>query len=132
MDSKVKKVVLALIEKDKQFLLIERANPALKVTWAFPGGVMEGEETEEQAVVREAKEEVGLDVKIVKRLLERKHPNTFVELVYFHCVPENLTNEPQIGEPNEIKSIKWINGPEVKNYFTSDIHPTIKAFLDGI
>ncbi len=61
-------VVDAVIIKDKKVLLIKRKYPAFKGWWALPGGFVDYGETVEKAVVREAKEETGLNVQI-KRLL---------------------------------------------------------------
>lgn len=126
-----KKVVLTLIEKDGRFVLINRVKHHLGLSWAFPGGVTEDKETDEQTAVREAREEVGMDVEVVKKLLERKHPNTFVETVYFHCHPKDTSAEPVNGEDYEISEVKWVPAGEVLSYFTSDVHPTIKNFLAG-
>lgn len=123
-----KKVVLALIVHNGKFLLIRRKLPSFKVEWAFPGGIIEGDETEEQAVVREVKEEVCLDIKVIERLLERKHPNTFVQIVYFHCVPTGSL-ETAIGESYEIAEIAWVDAGEVLTKFTSDVAPLIQKFI---
>ncbi|MCJ7805290.1 NUDIX hydrolase [Patescibacteria group bacterium] len=122
------KVVLALIVKDGKFLLIRRKVRLLKLEWAFPGGVIEDDETDEQAVIREAKEEVGLDVKVVKKLLERKHPDTFVEVAYFDCTPK-ANQTPKNGETYEIAEIAWVPAGEVLNKFTSDVAPEIRKFI---
>ncbi len=55
-------VIIELTGKDNQtgIVLIERKNPPYG--WAIPGGFVDVGETVEQAVVREAKEEVCLDV----------------------------------------------------------------------
>ena len=103
MNVSPRKVVLALIERDGQFILINRLHPHLKLTWAFPGGKIEGEE-------------VRMDVK---------------EVVYLYCQPLDPKQEPGIGEDYEIKEIKWVSTNEVLNYFTSDVHPTIKTFLES-
>jgi 8-oxo-dGTP diphosphatase len=62
------KVVLAadiIIEyDDNSIVLIKRANEPFKDMWALPGGIMDDGETIEQAAVREAKEETGLDVQL--------------------------------------------------------------------
>jgi len=66
------KVVLTadiIIEQgDEKIVLIKRANDPYKDQWALPGGIMDDGETIEQTAVREAKEETGLDVKLVKLL----------------------------------------------------------------
>lgn len=122
------KVVLGLIPKDGKFLLIRRKVRLLKLEWAFPGGVIHEGETDEEAVIREVKEEVGIDVRVKKKLLERKHPDTFIQVAYFHCFPEGKVN-PKIREPHEIAEIAWVKPDEVLEKFTSDVHPTIKKFI---
>lgn len=124
------KVVLALIEKDRKFLLIRRKVKLLKLEWGFPGGVTKKRETEGDGVVREAKEEIGLDVKVIKKLLERKHPDTFVQVVYFHCEPEDNT-KPKIGETYEISEVAWVPAGEVLDKFTSDVDPEIQKFISS-
>ena len=122
------KVVLALIEKSGKLLLIRRKVKLLKLEWAFPGGVTHEGETDEEAVIREAKEEVDIDVKPVKKLLERKHPDTFVQVVYFHCKPKG-SESPKIKEAYEISEVAWVPEKEVLEKFTSDVDPIIQKFI---
>ena len=52
----------AVIIKEGTIALIKRGNEPSKGKWTIPGGLVELTESPEQAVVREAKEETGLDV----------------------------------------------------------------------
>jgi ADP-ribose pyrophosphatase YjhB (NUDIX family) len=52
----------AVIVKECKIALIKRGNEPSKGKWTIPGGLVELAESPEQAVVREAKEETGLDV----------------------------------------------------------------------
>jgi len=52
-----------IINSAKQILLIKRAIEPCVGSWVLPGGLVEIGETTEQAVVREVKEETGLDIK---------------------------------------------------------------------
>ena len=58
----------ALILYEGELVLIRRLNPPFQDQFALPGGFVEIGETVEAAVVREAKEETGLDIKLIKLL----------------------------------------------------------------
>lgn len=88
-------ILIELIDfPDRPIVLIERANPPFG--WAIPGGFVDVGESVEEAAVREAKEEVCLDVRL-KALLgiysnpdrdPRGHTVTAVYIAEAHGSPE--------------------------------------------
>ncbi|MFQ5986003.1 MAG: NUDIX hydrolase [Thermoplasmata archaeon] len=54
--------VAAVVFRDEKVLLVRRKVPPYAGSWSLPGGAVELGETMTQAVVREAREETGLDV----------------------------------------------------------------------
>ncbi len=62
-----------IIELDGGIVLIERKNPPHG--WALPGGFVDYGESFEQAAVREAKEETGLKVELIRQFHTYSDPN---------------------------------------------------------
>ncbi len=62
-----------IIETPEGIVLIERKNPPFG--WALPGGFVDYGETLEEAAVREAKEETGLDVKLLRQFHAYSDPS---------------------------------------------------------
>ncbi|MFZ3384072.1 MAG: NUDIX hydrolase [Candidatus Methanoperedens sp.] len=58
----------ALIIFEGKLVLIKRMNPPFENQFALPGGFVEIGETVEAATVREAKEETGLDIELIRLL----------------------------------------------------------------
>ena len=56
----------AVIILKGKIVLIKRKNPPFRNSFALPGGFVEVGETTEAAVIREAKEETGLSIDIIK------------------------------------------------------------------
>lgn len=54
--------VSAATFRDDRVLIVRRAQPPAKGLYTLPGGVVEAGESLEQAVVREVREETGLDI----------------------------------------------------------------------
>lgn len=63
----------AIIETEGGVVLIERKNPPFG--WAIPGGFVDYGETVEDAVRREAREETGLDIEIVRQFHTYSDPD---------------------------------------------------------
>ncbi|CAK8711987.1 MAG: 8-oxo-dGTP diphosphatase [Candidatus Electronema aureum] len=62
-----------IIELEQGIVLIERKNPP--AGWALPGGFVDYGESYEQAAMREAKEETGLDVTLTRQFHTYSNPN---------------------------------------------------------
>lgn len=67
-------VACAIIIKDNKFLVTQRSEEmALPLKWEFPGGKVEANESPEDCLKREIKEELNLDISIAEKLNENQH-----------------------------------------------------------
>ena len=111
---KVIEVVAALIWRDDKFMICQRpANKARALLWEFVGGKVELGETNEQALIRECREELAitLDVGDVFMDVTHEYPDITVHLTLFNAAIAE--GEPQKLEHNDIK---WITPREIQNY----------------
>ena len=107
---------VALIDPDGRVLLAKRPEgKTLAGLWEFPGGKVEDGETPETALIRELKEELGINV--VQSCLA---PLTFASHAYetFHLLmPLYVCRRWQgIARPLENQELKWVRAQDLKNY----------------
>ena len=100
-----------MLKKGNKILLIKRKNTGYEDgKFAFPAGHVSENESLKTAMVREAKEEVVLDLKkqdlqfltVMFKKAEKKYVN-----FYFFC--EKYQGEAQNGEPDKCEEIGWFD-----------------------
>ena len=81
------KVVAAVIIQDELVLATQRSYGDYKGKWEFPGGKIENNETKEEALIREIKEELSVDIKVNKHYLtvEYQYPDFYLEMDCYLC-----------------------------------------------
>ena len=107
-------VSAALIFRSGQLLITQRlAKAHLGGLWEFPGGKRETGEMFEQCLVREIREELGIEISVGELFEEISHdyPEKFVHLKFFIC--KLISGEPQ---PLDCAAVKWISKSELSNF----------------
>jgi len=109
---KIVEVVGAIIRKDGRYLVGQR--PAGKTQgglWEFMGGKIEPGETPEQALSRECREELDLEIQ-AERIIDsvvHEYPEKTIRLTLIECAPKP-GSEPR---PLEHQQIRWVTVQEL-------------------
>jgi 8-oxo-dGTP diphosphatase len=98
-------VASAIIARDGRVLMTRRRFREGPLLWNFVTGQCEPGETPDQAVVREAQEEVGLTVVPEHQLGERIHPASGRQMVYFACRIEG--GMASLVDHEENAEVRW-------------------------
>ena len=112
--NKAIEVVAALIWEGDKFLICQRPeNKARGLLWEFVGGKVEPVETKEEALARECREELDIDISVGSLFTEviHEYPDITIHLSVFNSVIKN--GEPKLLEHNDLK---WITAEEIPKY----------------
>ncbi len=104
------KVVAAVIRKDSLIFATQRGYGEFKDKWEFPGGKIEENETKEEALIREIKEELNASISIDSfiKQIEYDYPSFHLVMDVYFC----HLNNPHI-ELIEAENAKWLKIEEI-------------------
>jgi 8-oxo-dGTP diphosphatase len=109
-------VACALVDADGRILIAQRP-PGKKMAglWEFPGGKVEAGESPEATLVRELREELGIETKSACLA-----PLTFASHAYedWHLLmPLYVCRRWEgIAQPREGQALKWVRAKELRHY----------------
>lgn len=120
---------VALIRRGREFLISQRKKEdTFGSLWEFPGGKKDHDETFEDCVKREVREELGIDVRVERPFMEirRRYPDRVVWLRFFLCT--HLSGDP---EPIESDAVQWADVADLKRFaFPPANDKVIRRLLD--
>ena len=107
-------VTAAVIYKKGKFLICQRPKGKnCELLWEFPGGKIEPGETGEQCIVREIQEELGVTLRVLRKLTDvlYEYPDRTVHLHFY-------VTEIESGElvRKEHNAFAWITKADIPNY----------------
>jgi len=121
-------VVCAIVEHEGK-VLVARRGPAMRMAgyWEFPGGKVEENESEEGALKREIKEELGLEIEVVSALpaSDWNSGNGLIRLLPFVCSLRG--GRLQLLEHDAVEWVVAIELPE-RHWAPADV-PVVEEYL---
>lgn len=109
-------VVAAIIHHEGMYLSTQRGYGDWKGFWEFPGGKIESEESHCEALVREIREELCMEVEVERLLCTTEYDYSTFHLT-MHCYLCHIAEgTPQLTEhlearwlvPEELHSVQWL------------------------
>lgn len=121
---------MIILEKDGKFLLGKRSEWKAKAPgyWCPISGHIESSESEEEAVIREAMEELGIEVKPIKKFVSTPTHDNTVMLHWWKA--EIISGIPKINN-NENSEIRWFSKEELV-LLTPAFKEDIQILIDSI
>ena len=78
-------VVAAVIKKENLYLIVQRnKHKHLGLKWEFPGGKVEINESFEQALKREIKEELNIEIDILKKIAQENYHDKKINVILYY------------------------------------------------
>lgn len=121
-------VLAAIIFNDEQQVLIaQRSSPSTNAgMWEFPGGKLEVDETPDECIIREIKEELNIDIRVVRpyQIVNYALPDgKNILLMSYLCA--YISGDVQL---NEHSRIEWLNPEKLTDYdFTPADIPIVES-----
>jgi 8-oxo-dGTP diphosphatase len=121
-------VPVIIINSKKEILLGKRSKKSFFYPdkWGLPGGMMEYNENPEETAKREVREELGIEIKIIKKLdIYNRLPNKDCKL---HSIDIPFIAEISKGNPepkDETTKIRWFEPFEIKKIKLAYSHKEI-------
>lgn len=108
------KVGAAIIREKDNILICQRGEGGLcSNLWEFPGGKQEPHETAEQCVIRECKEELGIEIE-VKNILKKttyNYPEKEIFFTFFNASIKSGEIRPKVHQ-----DVRWVLHRELDKY----------------
>lgn len=97
--------------------------------WAFPAGKQRFDETREECVKREVLAETGYEIKPLRQLSLKMHPQFPIIIVYHLCELVSPGPVAKPSESHEVAEIKWVKPSQIKKLITTSLNPEVAKEL---
>ena len=122
------KVLCAIIYIDTKILVTQRSEKMkLPLKWEFPGGKLEENESEIDCIKREIKEEINIEIEILKRLSSSDYDYGTFKIKLIPYLANYISGDIQLFEHNDYR---LLDKSELLNldWAKADI-PIVEEFL---
>ena len=123
---KTLEVVCGIIKEEHGYLIARRKSKVHNDIWEFPGGKVEANETREEAIVRELKEELNYTCRVKDYLMSvvDEREDLCIHVHAYRC--EKIQGDIKLAAHSEVK---WVRVDELDKY---RFEPSDYAILEAL
>lgn len=116
---KEKAIVTLFIQNDEEEILLEKRSTKKGGRYGFISGHIEKEESINEGIIRETKEELGMDIKEndLKLFYKTKQQN---KSYHFYFIKKDINPKTLILQKEEVEDAKWYKISEIKDMIKKD------------
>ena len=107
-------VVAAVIKRNNYYFIAQRnRNKHFAYHWEFPGGKVDNQETFENALKREIKEELAINIRIIHHIASKKHKDDKIDVNVHYFLCESLNENIILSEHEDMK---WLQKNDLTQF----------------
>lgn len=129
-------IAMAIIVQGGQVLMTRRVRERSVLgggvlRWSPPAGKLEPDETPEQTVIREMREELGVEVRVLRLLASRIHPKSPERRLHHYFACEIVSGVAHAADIDEIAEVRWCTLAEADEMVMpyGGFEPEIREYL---
>ena len=123
----------AVIVDQSRVLVVRRGTEPMKGRWTIPGGLVEVGESLSEAVVRETREETGLEVEPIElvELLDRIHREDG-RVRYHYVIADYLCRvvSGTLGAASDVDAVRWVERAEWNSHSALKLDPLTARIIE--
>ena len=105
-------VVAAVIKRNNYYFIAQRnRHKHFAYHWEFPGGKVDSQETFENALKREIREELSIDIRILNHIASEKHKDEKIDVNVHYFLCKSLNEKIILYEHEDMK---WLQKNDLK------------------
>lgn len=129
-DVQILKVAVAVVQKERYFLLVKRRYGEDNLRWQFPSRIIRINIPRDKVAIDAVKKETGITCDITKYLGNRLQPDTGADAYYYLC--EYISGQAENLDEEQNSKVEWIDANEVIPLVQSDLYKPIKKILEKL
>ena len=107
-------VVAAIIKKDNLYFIAQRNKKKhLGLKWEFPGGKVNINESNEEALKREIKEELNIIIDVKNKIAKKKYQDKKINIILHYYICHIKNGNIRL---NEHENSKWLKKENLSKY----------------